>query len=313
MNGLVTFALPNIPGKDKLIRGASRLGLKVAKHSPELCIGAGIICGVGATVLACRATLKLDEALSEYRETSQNINFLRDKIDSGETNVNYSIEDAQRDKFILMVKTGVNVFKLYAPAVIAGVASIGFILGSHHILTARNAALTAAYTALSDSYKAYRNRVAEEIGEDKEMELFNGFRTKIEEHVNDKGKVVKDKKLVQDGAYSPYKRCFDETNPYWRRNRGDNQFFLAQMQAHANDKLKLNGHLFLNEVYDMLGFPHTKEGAVCGWILDGDNSDGMVSFGIWEGLKQDARDFINCYENSIWLDFNVDGVIYDII
>lgn len=313
MNKLVTFGFPNIPGKEKIVAKASKFGLKVVKHSPELCIGAGIICGVGATVLACRATLKLDDALSEYRETCEKIDFLREKVESGETDVNYSIEDAQRDKFILILKTSFNMFKLYAPSILAGVASIGFILGSHKILSARNAALTAAYTALSDTYKEYRKRVAEEIGEDKELELFNGFRTKIEEHVNDKGKVTKKKETIQERPYSPYTRCFDETNPYYKRNRGDNQYFLAAMQAHANDKLKLNGHLFLNEVYEMLGFDHTTEGALCGWVLDGEQSDGFVSFGIWDGMTQQSRDFLNCYENSIWLDFNVDGLIYNLI
>lgn len=314
INNLVKFQLPNIPGKDKLIQKASMTGLKIAKHSPELCIAGGIVCGVGATVLACRATLKVGEVFDEYNDKMAKINFMKERIESGEVaakGIDYSIEDAQRDKVILTIKTAVGLGKLYAPAILAGAASIAFILGSHHILSARNAALTAAYTTLSDAFKSYRSRVAEELGEEKEDELYKGFRTKIEETVNDKGKTVKTKQLVQEHPYSPYARCFDETNRYWRRNASDNKYFLAMQQSRANDKLKTDGHLFLNEVYDMLGFPHTREGAVCGWIYG--EGDSFVSFGVWDALRQDARDFINCEERSIWLDFNVDGVIYDMI
>jgi hypothetical protein len=48
-----------------------------------------------------------------------------------------------------------------------------------------------------------------------------------------------------------------------------------------------------------------------GWI-DGGDGDGYVDFGIYDiAAVNNRREFINGYEPSIILDFNVDGVIWD--
>ena len=89
--------------------------------------------------------------------------------------------------------------------------------------------------------------------------------------------------------------------------------FLKDQQRYANDRLKTKGCLFLNEVYDMLGIPRTKAGAIVGWIFDEKhpNGDNFVDFGIYDIHNDKKRDFVNGYERTILLDFNVDGVIYD--
>ena len=86
--------------------------------------------------------------------------------------------------------------------------------------------------------------------------------------------------------------------------------FLKQQQVYATDMLKQRGHLFLNDVYDMLGILHSQEGAVVGWIYDEENpiGDNYVDFGIYDERN---ADFVNGYERSILLDFNVDGYILD--
>ena len=38
---------------------------------------------------------------------------------------------------------------------------------------------------------------------------------------------------------------------------------------------------------------------------------GETDFGIYNLYDEAAKDFVNGYEPSIWLDFNVDGVIID--
>ena len=91
--------------------------------------------------------------------------------------------------------------------------------------------------------------------------------------------------------------------------------FLKRQQAYANDKLKANGYLFLNEVYDMLGIPKSKAGQVVGWIYDPENGtgDNYVDFGIYNVNREAARDFVNGYERTILLDFNVDGNIWEMM
>ena len=97
--------------------------------------------------------------------------------------------------------------------------------------------------------------------------------------------------------------------------------FLRRQQDYANEVLKSRGHLFLNEVYDMLGIPRTKAGQVVGWIYNEDNPNGdnYVDFGIYDlsnlsdSQKERKMAFVNGQEYSILLDFNVDGPIYDLI
>lgn len=111
-------------------------------------------------------------------------------------------------------------------------------------------------------------------------------------------------------SVSHYARWFNEKCVAWSKDPEQNKFFLLQQQHYANEKLKVRGYLFLNDVYDMLGIPRTKAGQVVGWIYDPNdpNRDSYVDFGLF---NHNNEDFVNGYENSILLDFNVDGMILD--
>lgn len=103
-------------------------------------------------------------------------------------------------------------------------------------------------------------------------------------------------------AMQKYTAVFDERNRYYVSNPESNTHQLLTKQGFANQKLKTQGHLFLNEVYDLLGFPRTRDGQSVGWMWRGDKS--FVNFGI-ENLVM--RDQIG----PITLTFNVDGNILD--
>ena len=123
------------------------------------------------------------------------------------------------------------------------------------------------------------------------------------------------KTAVDDGlnAASDYARYFNEGCVGWTTDAEYNLMFLRDQQRYANDLLKSKGHLFLNEVYDLLGIPRTKAGQIVGWIYDEKhpNGDNFVDFGIYDTNKTANRDFVNGYERTILLDFNVDGNIWD--
>ena len=63
----------------------------------------------------------------------------------------------------------------------------------------------------------------------------------------------------------------------------------------------------------MLGFPKIKECQAAGWIYDEEHpiGDNRVDFGVYDITKANVKDFINGYDRSIMLDFNIDGNIID--
>ena len=299
-----------------------RVGGKLQKHSPEILMGLGIVGTVATTVVACKATVKVNDILEDSKETIDKIHGAVDGTLA--TTEEYTEKDAQKDLSIVYIQTGWKLAKLYAPAIGLGVLSIGCMLTSHGIMKKRNIALAAAYTAIDSSFKDYRKRVVERFGQAVDRELkYNLKAQKITETVTDEDgkekKVKKDAMVLEDpSSYSDYARFFDDGCENWEKDAEMNLMFLNAQQRYANELLISHGHLFLNEVYDMLGIPRTKAGQVVGWIYDPEHKlegerDNYVDFGIFDIYRQTKRDFVNGYENVILLDFNVDGNIWDLI
>lgn len=298
-------------------RTASRIGLKVKKHSPEILVVTGVVGTVAATVMACKATTKATDILEEYHYQMDAIH----KVSETESPENYSEEDKKKDTAIVYTQTAVKFAKLYGPAIFVGVMSIACILGSHKLLTKRNAALAAAYAGVDTAFKEYRGRVVERFGKALDKEL----RYDIKERDLKEGEVVTDENgneltgniTVTEATInkSDYAKFFDEYCTGWTKDPEMNLYFLNSQQNYANDKLKSQGYLFLNDVYKMLGIPVTKAGQCVGWIYDEKNpvGDNFVDFGIFDMHDENARLFVNGYERSILLDFNVDGNILDLI
>lgn len=297
-----------------------RAGLKLKKYSPEILVVVGVVGVVSSAVMACKATTKAGDILEEAREKLDNIH---EAEELGKVrDVDYTLEDAKKDTTIVYVQTGLKFAKLYGPSVILGALSITSILASNNILRKRNVALGAAYAAIDKSFKEYRGRVVERFGDAVDRELkYNIKAQKIDDIEVDPetGKEKKVKKTINvvgsDLECSPYAKFFDEGSEYYEKDPERNLFFLRAEQNYANDKLRARGYLTLNEVYERLGIPTTKAGQIVGWVYDLDkpNGDNYVDFGIYDIYREKNRDFVNGYERSILLDFNVDGDILDLI
>ena len=229
-------------------------------------------------------------------------------------------EDSKKDLAIVYAQTGLKLVKLYAPSVILGALSITSILASNNILRKRNVALAAAYATVDKGFKEYRSRVVDRFGKELDRELKYNIKAKeIEETVIDeKGKEKTVKKTINvadPNEYSDYARFFDDGCTGWDKDPEYNLMFLKRQQQHANDMLQARGYLFLNDVYEMLGIPKTKAGQIVGWVYDEECpiGDNFVDFGIYDYDKEKCRDFVNGYERTILLDFNVDGNILDMM
>lgn len=304
----------------KILDDANRLMhtglLKIKKHSPEILLVSGIVGTVATTVIACKKTLKINDILEEKNETVKAIHEALDKKDDK----TYSQDDANKDLTIVYAQTGIKLFELYAPAIGLGVLSIGAIVSGHNILRKRNIAIAAAYAIVDRSFKNYRSNVVERFGQDVDQELRFNVKTKQIKEKDQNGKTVKKevKEIEIDEwhkDFSDYARFFDASCQGHTKDPEYNLMYLKQQQAYCNEILKSRGHLFLNEVYDILDIPRTKAGQVVGWIYDRNgnnpNGDNYVDFGIYDKNYEPSRRFVNGCEYNILLDFNVDGVIYD--
>lgn len=276
-----------------------RSTLKLKHNSPHILFGVGLVGTVASTVLACRATLKTEPILDEIKS---DLEMPKDR----EITKEYTERDRSRDLAYIYVKSTTRLVGAYAPALVIGGVSVALLTGSHIQLTRRNATLTVAYAALHKAYMEYRDRVREEVGTEKERDLY--FGTCVEKLEDENGK-LKEFKTVDVNKLSPYARFFDEGSPNWHKTAEYNRIFIQCQQNYANNILVARGHLFLNEVYDMLGIEHSKAGQIVGWVANG-KGDGFVDFGMFEAHQQG---FINGREPSILLDFNVDGNILDLI
>ena len=303
--------------KEKMVKIYNKSEMKVRKYSPEILAGVGVVGVIASTVMACKATTKLNDILAESKEQLEQIKTVA--VDPAYAD-KYTEDDAKKDTTITYVQTGVKVAKLYAPSVILCTSSLGCLLASNNILRKRNAALSAAYMTVDKSFKEYRRRVAERFGDEVEKEIRYNIKAKEIVTVDEEGNEVKETVKVIEGAdnpttYSDYARFFDESCPAWQNDPEYNLTFLRAQQQYANDLLRANGRLFLNDVYKMLGIDITKAGQVVGWVYDPDCpvGDNFVDFGIYDMSKERVRAFVNGYEPNILLDFNVDGNIWDLM
>ena len=279
---------------------SSRWALKLKKASPHILTGLGVV-GVGATAIAAsKATLKVDLLVDEAVSYNEYISTLEYETKA----------DKAKDRLYFYGHTAWKFTKLYTPTLIIGGLTVSSIIGGHRILHQRNLVLGASYAALDSAYKKYRETVVERFGEDVENEI----RTRSEFVSRDTSESTEDisREELEDSPLEgdPYIRLFDECNPNWQRNADMNLHFLKISQAQMNDKLRVRGHVFLNDVFDQLGMPRTPAGAVTGWVRDNPHGDGEIDFGLY---KPTNVDFLNGHERSVWLEFNVDGVVYDLI
>jgi len=271
------------------------------KNSPHIFFVGGTVGIIATVVMACRSTLKLSDTLDDISVDIKNVKVL--KASSPE----YAKHQYSRDMAYVYSKATWQMTKLYGPPIILGAVSIGALTGSHVILTKRNTALMVAYATVTQAFNDYRDRVRAELGSERELEAYRGIERVVEHDQRTEDGKIPVVKQIDPNKMSIYARCFDESSTHYEDDAELNKMFILCQQNLANDRLQAHGHVFLNEVYDWLGLERSGAGSVCGWRLskEGDN---YIDFGIFEARS--AR-FVNGNERSIWLDFNVDGVIWN--
>ena len=301
----------------------NKIGFWGRKHSPELLIAGAIVSGIGAIATAIIATVKLNKVVEPCNKNIEEI-----KISLIEHQKENNVPAIKEDKKLLALaygRTALKIAALYAPSALLFATSVACNLGSHKIMKGRNLALAAACTTLDSSYKAYRERVKEKLGEEAEEKIYQGttkkkITVKDPETGKEETKTIKGTSLENHG--NAWDVMFDESSRCWEPNATRNFEFLAIQQRTANYTLRMRGYIFLYEVYELLGI--TKEvvgdqkwraAHYMGWMFDPeDNSrDSFVDFGICEPKTDIPTKKTNLQlttnEPSFWLNMNVDGDI----
>lgn len=287
----------------------ARASVHVRRNSPHILVGAGIIGVVASAALACKATLKAKDVVVTAKE----------KID--DIRMNAEPKDRKKALTGAYLKASLDVAVLYLPSVGLGALSISGIISSHNILSKRNAALAAAYTAIDTTFKEYRGRVTARFGEDVEHAIRYNLRDEvIEETVTDENGVETTvKKTVQVANInegSDYARYFMKIHQddftlgstAWEKNEWYNDFYISQQLLDANNMLRSHKIVFLNDVYKLLGFMPSEKGQEVGWIYDPKRpvGDDYIEFFIKEVYREDKN---GVKEKVRLIDFNVDGPV----
>lgn len=292
--------------KTGLVRAASVGVLKVKGAAPALLIGGGIVALIGAGVVACRATLKVESIVDEHTERMTKVrDSLETKAICADGSV-YSEDDAKKDTRTIYIQTAFKLAKLYTPAALIALLGVASILCGHRILNARFLSAAATATGLQKTIEEYRHRVADEYGVEKENLLWTGG--KLEDVVaatidpeTGEIKETKTKEIVANkhiGVNDPMCFIFDIANaPHtWSHAPGYNISFLLAQQNMANERLQSKGYLTVNQVLESLGMEATNEGMVNGWIYDKNADEPQtVSFGLFRGSEDND---IGCFSGG---------------
>lgn len=301
---------------------------KLKKASPTIMVVTAAVTGVAAAVLACKATLKAEEIVAEHNAKVETIHTTKQQVDDGTLELKdgetYTAEEMKKDITTTYVHTAMWLAKVYAPAMTLGAVSLGCMFGSHRIMSKRNASLTAAYIALDKAFTEYKGRVTERFGDRVQTELEQNIKAvEVESRkTNEDGteELIKEYKDIAMGNNDIYSFVYDETVDTWNRDAMLNRNYLMMMESAANRRLRSQGHLFLNDVLNLLG-THGGEtlkipaGQIVGWIYDPSNEKlaNHVDFGVTSYVKNNdaLNSFIDGNEPSVVLHFNCDGPIID--
>lgn len=286
--------------------GIQRLGYGIKKASPEICLVAGTIAIVTGTIMACNVSAKKAPKVAEVHKKNL------EKIEKQEL----TPEERRKATVRVWKDTCVSYGKLYAIPVAFEIGGLVLHHGTYAIQRKEIKGLSAYAASISAAFAGYREFIREVYGEEADFRALHGIREEVieVEETDENGKTRKKKKKVPvaTAKESPYLRYFTKSNNEWKGTDDLNELFFKSTEAWANDKLRINGRLTLEELFRAFNFRIDPKDPMClgvGWIYDeqnpmGDNRIVIDRHKVW--LHNDFGEL----EEAWAIDFNVDGDIY---
>lgn len=313
--------------KEKLINSgkeiARTVGMALKEHAPEICQVIGVV-GIGAgTVLACKATLKLKKVnrineleLAQTREFEYNNPRARGK----ELTFTYA-------------RCGWRYTKLYGLSGMVLTGSTFLLCYSAKIWKDRYIGVSALYTALNNTFAAYRGRAVDRFGKEVDAELLSGTRKEtIKEKIIDeegKTKTVKKEIDILDAEVDQNLLVYEfgptwpdgSKNYLWSDDRDHMVAQLGLIESELNEKLDQRafnkaycGKMSLSEVLNKLQIPRDHKNNREAELMERLNGytatkdpNGVphrISFGIRDCRKAEMEDFINYERDTLLIEIN---------
>lgn len=224
--------------------------LFVIKNAPTILVAGGTALMAGSTVMAAKASLSYKEGVL-MPHVEEVVRISMDETLDEETKK----AETDKEKAALTIDTA----KRFLPAAGLMIAGIACIAAGHTMQLKRLAGLSAALAAVKLENEQLK---ADAAGEEIEpvTVTHEGKTDVVRTEVNGHLLPVEDFR----------NRVFGPENKNWDPAPVVCENFLNTVERHANDRLRWKGHLFLNEVYAMLGMPETRLGAVMGWSKKAD-------------------------------------------
>ena len=301
--------------KATILSKTARAILLTKKFSPEILVGVGVTSLIGCAVLAHGLKPKAMVIMAEHDLALETIEQVRELDITNElkSEDGYSEKQYKKDKIIQYRNTIVEMGKLYVPTIIVGAIGVTSVLCAFGIIKKRNVALIGAYKLVSKSYDDYRKRVIEKYGEEEDRCFKNGIKkgeaTGLTLDENGDA-VLTEEDILNPTEFSGYARLFDETNKNWDAIKGYNHLYVWSQEDYANDLLISRGHIFLNEIYDVLGMDRTPEGALVGWVVE--EGYERIDFALPKRDTPEAQALAKYgSKTGMMVDFNVQGIVYD--
>lgn len=307
-------------GKAKTFLGAK---------APTILFGVGIVSAIGSVASAIAATLEIEKDIDEWRKDREAADeVIVEKYKEPGVTEEEAKDFEKKANFVVTWKFIKRLIRRYALTAGLLTLSVVTLTGSHYILNDALVKTGAALTAATQSQQLMEKRILEdpEGGEDKLAEYKYGLKkAKEAPQYDEAGNPLNADEVFWSSednptavfSASPYAREFYDLNPNFDSSDPVAPItFIRQVEDTANWRLARDGHLYLNEVYRLLGIDPerwSKAGQDVGWIHEQRTlPDGRKTAGF---VKISATPFKYKVDGRLYpaymLDFNVDGYITD--
>ena len=207
----------------------------IQKNAPQILSGLGIAFGVGAVGFSVKATVKAVEIVKE--------------------------KEKEKGEKLTKKEIVQSTWKSYIPVATCSAASVACVVASTHISMRRLATMTAAYAMSENSFKEYKDKAVEILGEKKEEEIRGAVsQDYIEKHPPYNAIVEK----AKGGATL----CLDKLGGRYFYSDADT---IRRVINDMNHMLNMDYHVALNDFYYLMDMKESGIGDEFGWRLtDGD-------------------------------------------